>query len=53
MTVFLTVSIGVLSRGLVTPPGVSVGLKDTDRFPDNDATEGTTNLWTGGRIESI
>lgn len=52
-TVFLTVSIGVLSRGRFTPPGVKVGLKDTERFPDTDAAAGTTSFCTGGRVESI
>lgn len=41
------VSLGV--RGRLTPPGVKVGLKDTERFPDTDAAAGTTSLCTGGR----
>lgn len=52
-TAFLTVSAGALSRGLLTPPGVKVGLKDMERFPDMDATEGTTSFCTGGRVVSI
>lgn len=52
-TPFLTVSAGALSRGLLTPPGVKVGLKDMERFPDMDATEGTTSFCTGGRVVSI
>ncbi len=52
-TVFLTVSLGVLSTGRLTPPGVKVGLKDTERFPDTDAAAGTTRFCTGGRLESI
>lgn len=47
------VSLGVLSRGLLNPPGVRVGLKDTERFPDTDAAAGTTSFCTGGREESI
>lgn len=50
---FLTVSLGVLSRVRLTPPGVNVGLKDTERFPDTDAAAGTTSFCTGGRVESI
>lgn len=52
-TAFLTVSVGTLSRGLLAPPGVKVGLKDMERFPDMDATEGTTSFCTGGRVVSI
>lgn len=52
-TPFLTVSAGALSRALLTPPGVKVGLKDMERFPDMDATEGTTSFCTGGRVVSI
>lgn len=47
------VSLGVLSRVRLTPPGVNVGLKDTERFPDTDAAAGTTSFCTGGRVESI
>lgn len=47
------VSLGVLSTVRLTPPGVKVGLKDTDRFPDTDAAAGTTRFCTGGRLESI
>lgn len=38
---------------MLTPPGVKVGLKDTERFPDTGAAAGTTNFCTGGREESI
>lgn len=47
------VSLRVLSRGRLTPPGVKVGLKDTERFPETDAAAGTTSFCTGGREESI
>lgn len=50
LTVF---SLGVLSRARVSPPGVKVGLKDTDRFPETEAAAGTTSFCTGGRFESI
>lgn len=46
------VSLGVLSRGRLTPPGVKVGLKDTERFPVTGTTAGTTSFCTGGRVES-
>lgn len=49
---FLTVSLGVLSRVRLSPPGVREGLKDTDRFPDTDTAAGITSLCTGGRVES-
>lgn len=49
----MVVSLGVLSRVRLTPPGVKVGLKDTERFPDTDAAAGTTSFCTGGRVESI
>lgn len=52
-TAFLTVSGGALSSGLLTAPGVKVGLKDMERFPDMDAAEGTTSFCTGGRVVSI
>lgn len=47
------VSLGVLSRVRLTPPGVKVGLKDTERFPDTAAAAGTTSFCTGGREDSI
>lgn len=46
-------SLGVLSRVRPTPPGVKVGLKDTERFPDMDAAAGTTSFCTGGWLESV
>lgn len=51
--VILTVSIGVFSKGRVTPPGVRVGLKETERFPDTGVAVGTTSLCTGGSVASI
>lgn len=48
----MCVSLAVLSTARVTPPGVKVGLKDTERFPDTEAA-GTTSFCTGGRLESI
>lgn len=47
------VSLGALSRVRLTPPGVKVGLKDTERFPDTNAATGTISFCTGGREESI
>lgn len=47
------VSLGVLSRVRLTPPGVRVGLNDTERFPDTDAAAGTMSFCTGGREGSI
>lgn len=47
------VSLGVLSRVRLTPPGVKVGLKETERFTDADAAAGTTSFCTGGRVGSI
>lgn len=47
------VSLVDLSRVRLTPPGVKVGLKDTERFPDTDAATGTTSFCTGGRAGSI
>lgn len=51
--VILTVSIGVFSRGRLSPPGVSVGLKETERFPGIGVAVGTVNLCTGGTVDSI
>lgn len=48
----LTVSIGVFSNGRLIPPGVSVGLKDTERLPDTGVAVGTTSLCTGGSVVS-
>lgn len=48
----LTVSIGVFSTGRLIPPGVSVGLKETERFPDTGVAVGTISLCTGGTEES-
>lgn len=36
------------STPLFTPPGVSDGLKDTERLPDTVAAAGTTSFCTGG-----
>lgn len=47
------VSLAVLSRVRLTPPGVRVGLNDTERFPDTDAAAGTMSFCTGGREGSI
>lgn len=41
-------SLGVLSRVWLTPPGVKVGLKDTERFVAEGAVEGTISFCTGG-----
>lgn len=46
------VSLVVLSRVRLTPPGVKVALKDTERFPDTDAVAGTTSFCTGGGVGS-
>lgn len=42
-----------LSKVLLPPPGVKVGLKDTERLPDAFAAAGTTSFCTGGRVGSI
>lgn len=47
------VSLEVLSKVRLTPPGVKVGLKYTERFADMDAADGTTSFCTGGRLESM
>lgn len=47
------VSLAVLSTVRFTPPGVKVGLKDTERFPDTEAAAGITSFCTGGTLESI
>lgn len=44
-----TVSVIVLSNGRLIPLGVSVGLNETERFPD---TVGTTRLCTGGEVST-
>lgn len=41
-------SLGVLSRVWLTPPGVKVGLKDTERF--EETVDGTVSFCTGGRF---
>lgn len=53
VAVILTVSIGVFSNGRLIPPGVSVGLKETERLPDTGVAVGTTSLCTGGSVVSI
>lgn len=52
VAVILTVSIGVFSNGRLIPPGVSVGLKETERLPDTGVAVGTTSLCTGGSVVS-
>lgn len=49
---FFTVSVRVFSNGRLIPPGVSVGLKETERFPDTGVAVGTTSLCTGGSVAS-
>lgn len=39
-------------KGRVRPPGVREGLKDIERFPEDEEAEGITSFWTGGRGES-
>lgn len=46
-------SLVVLPRDRLDPPGVKVGLNDTVRFPETGAAVGTTIFWTGGKFESI
>lgn len=43
-------SLIVLSKVWLTPPGVKVGLKDTERFVVEGAVVGTINFCTGGRF---
>lgn len=43
-------SLGVLSRVWVSPPGVRVGLKDTERCVVKGVVEGTISFCTGGRF---
>lgn len=40
-------------RGRPRPAGVREALKDMERFPAEEAAEGMTSLWTGGRGESL
>lgn len=46
------VSLVVLSSVWLSPPGVKVGLKDTERFAVEGAVEGTINFCTGGRFST-
>lgn len=52
VAVILTVSTGVFSNGRLIPPGVSVGLKETERLADTGVAVGTSSLCTGGSVES-
>lgn len=46
----ISVFLGVRSRVWLTPPGVKVGLKDTERCVVKGVVEGTINFCTGGRL---